>query len=59
MGSNYYQLDFDERIELDRLHDAGCSKREISRRRSGSACVLLQKGVYGTPALRRQRFDVT
>ncbi len=31
MGKNYYQLDFDERIELDRLRDAGCSKREISR----------------------------
>ncbi len=31
MGKNYYQLNFDERIELDRLRDAGCSKRKISR----------------------------
>ncbi len=53
MGSNYYQLDFDERIELDRLRDTGCSKREISRRRSGPARVLLQKSAYGAPALRR------
>ncbi len=31
MGRNYYQLDFDERIELDHLRDAGCLKREIGR----------------------------
>ena len=31
MGRNYSQLDLDERIELNCLRDAGCSKREIGR----------------------------
>ena len=31
MGENYSQLDFDERIELDRLRDAGYSNRKIGR----------------------------
>ncbi len=31
MGKTYSQLDLDERIDSDRLHDAGCSKREIGR----------------------------
>ena len=31
MGRNYSQLDLDERIELNCLRDAGCSRREIGR----------------------------
>ena len=31
MGRNYSQLDPDERIELNGLRDAGCSRREIGR----------------------------
>ena len=31
MGKNYSQLDLDERIELNCLRDAGCSRREIGR----------------------------
>lgn len=31
MGKNYNQLDLDERIELNCLRDAGCSRREIGR----------------------------
>ena len=31
MGESYSQLDFDERIELDRLRDAGYSNRKIGR----------------------------
>lgn len=31
MGKTYSQLDLDERIELSRWRDAGCSRREIGR----------------------------
>ena len=31
MGTNYNQLDFDDRIEISRLHEDGKSPSEIAR----------------------------
>ena len=40
MGRNYSQLDLDERIELNCLRDAGCSRREIGRLMGRMAAVF-------------------
>jgi len=43
MGKNYHQLDFDERIELNRLRDAGCSKRKIGRIMGRSHTTIIRE----------------
>jgi IS30 family transposase len=61
MGRNYSQLDLDERIELNCLRDAGCSRREIGRlmgRSHTTICRELERNSLPKSGYKPARADI-